>query len=181
MRTIIIVARGNGMTRVSYDSTTNKANAGDFTGKIPMTVLGATRMNGLALVNSTLRKLKEMKDAGTLELETTPTLIWTLGMITDMIDNGTFKYWLKNGGKKNDGTPVHADEVILWNEFAELYTELYMDVTFKNVAKATIPTGRTRYPITQEQRTIAGFAEKAWDRVKIQVPELEEESDGEAL
>lgn len=179
MRHIIIVGRGNGLTRVSYDSTANKANAKDYTGVIDSMVASSTRINALSVIVLAMEQLLEKNVDGSLSAEKQPTQIFTLGQVTDMIDNGTFKYWLKNGGKKSDGEAVHADEIELWTRFSELYKELYLDITFKNVSKLKLPKN-SRYAISNEDRILADYAAKAWDRVKIQVPELVEE-ESEAL
>lgn len=179
MRNIIIVGRGNGLTRVTYDSTANKANAKDFTGVIDSRVGASTRINALSIVVLTMEQLFAKKEAGELDAEKYPTQIFTLGLVTDMIDNGTFKFWLKSGAK-SDGEAIHPDELELWAKFSELYVQMYTDLVFKNVSRLKLPKGNTRYAISNEDRILADYAEKAWDRVKIQVPDLVEE-ESEAL
>lgn len=178
-RNIFIVGRSTAVVRLSYDAVARKANLKEFEGIVNETVKGVSRINCLAVVVATMEQLKAMKDAGDLAEDKTPTLIITLGMVTDMIADGTFKYWAKNGGVKSDGTAVDSKESEAWAAFAALYQELYMDVTFKNVSDVKLPKN-PRYAISMEQRTLADYAEKAWDRVKITAPEVEE-ADGESL
>lgn len=178
MRNIIIVGRGSEVARVTYDSVANRANAKDFTGVIPSNVAAATRINTLSVVVLTMEQLLTKKQAGELEQEKHPTQIVTVGLVTDMIDMGTFKYWLKSGAK-SDGTAVHPAELEMWAKFAELYVQLYTDITFKNVSKLKLPKN-TRYAISNEDRILADYAAKAWDRIQITAPELVEE-ESEAL
>lgn len=179
MRNIIIVGRGSEVARVTYDSVANKANAKDFTGVIPTTVAASTRINTLSIVVLTMEQLLAKKEAGELDSEKQPTQIVTVGLVTDMIDMGTFKYWLKSG-TKSDGTAVHPAELEMWAKFAELYVQMYTDITFKNVSKLKLPKGNTRYVISNEDRILADYAAKAWDRIQITAPELVEE-ESEAL
>lgn len=163
------------MTRISYDSQVRKATAQDYTGIVGADVKGSTRINCLSVVVRTMEQLAE-KD---LSNETAPTLILTVGMVVDSINDGTFKYWLLGGGKKMSGEEVNDTELELWARFAELYKELYMHVTFKDVASIRIPRN-PKFAVSMEQRTLNDYIEKAWDRIKITAPEIEEGND-EAL
>lgn len=174
-RNIIVVGRGNSVTRISYDALEKKANAQDYNGVVTTEVTGSTRINCLAVVNRTMEQLTELD----LSKDTNPVLILTVGMVSDMVHNGTALYWIKNGGKKNDGTAVNAEEMGLWNRFYELYAQLLTNVVFKNVSDIKIPKN-PRYAITMEQRVLNDYIEKAWDRVKVTAPEIEESED-EAL
>lgn len=174
-RNIVIVGRGNSVARISYDAVARKASAQDYNGIVATDVQGSTRINCLSVVVRTMEQLAE-KD---LSAETTPTLILTVGMVVDNINDGTFKYWVLGGGKKLSGDAVNDTELELWNRFAELYKELYLYVTFKNVADIKIPKN-PRYAVSMEQRALNDYVEKAWDRIKVTAPEIEE-SDNEAL
>jgi hypothetical protein len=174
-RNIVIVGRGDSVSRISYDATARKASAQDYNGIVGADVKGSTRINCLSVVVRTMEQLKE-KD---LSKETAPTLILTIGMVVDSINDGTFKYWILGDGKKLSGDAVNETELELWNKFAELYKDMYLYVTFKNVSNVKIPKN-PRYAISMEQRALNEYAEKAWDRIKVTAPEIEESED-EAL
>lgn len=178
-RNIIIVGRGPASVRMTYDAVQRKTKKTEFTGIVDERVLGSTRINALTVVVATLEQIKALKEAGGMDADTTPTQIITLGMVVDMISDGTFKYWLKNGGKKSDGSDVHPKELEAWQAFSVLYAELFNDVTFKNVADLKLPRN-PRFAISNDQRLLAEYAEKAWDAVKIAVPEIEE-CEGDSL
>ena len=175
-RNIIIVGRSESVARITYDTVARKASAQDYIGGgVPASVSGATRINCLNVVVRTMEQLAE-KD---LSEEVSPTLICTIGMVVDVINNGSFKYWLLGSGTKMNGESVNETELKLWERFAELYSQLYLFITFKNVSDLKIPKN-TRYAISMEQRALAEYAEKAWDRVKVTAPEIEE-VEGDAL
>ena len=174
-RNIVIVGRGNSVARISYDAVARKASAQDYNGIVAAEVKGSTRINCLSVIVRTMEQLAE-KD---LSEETNPTLILTVGMVVDMINDGTFKYWVLGGGKKLSGEEVNATEIELWNKFADLYKEMYLYVTFKNVADIKIPKN-PKFAISMETRALNDYVEKAWDRIKITAPEIEETND-EAL
>jgi hypothetical protein len=174
-RNIVIVGRGDSVSRISYDAKARKASAQDYNGIVGADVKGSTRINCLSVVVRTMEQLKE-KD---MSADTTPTLILTVGMVVDTINSGTFKYWVLDGGKKLSGDAVNETELELWNRFTELYKEMYLYITFKNVSDVKIPKN-PRYAISMEQRALNEYVEKAWDRIKVTAPEIEETED-EAL
>jgi len=175
-RNVIIVGRGNSISRLIYDPATQKASATDYTGLVNTEIKGSTRINCLSVLVRTLQQLSEKE--GFLE-ETTPTVVYTVGMVADTINNGTFKHWLLGEGKKLNGEAVNESELELWQEFSRLYTELFSHIIIKNVADIRIPKN-PRYAISMEQRILNDFVEKAWDRIKVTAPEIEE-SDDEAF
>lgn len=174
-RNIIVVGKGNSVARLIFDMETKKAKAIDYDGAVSSSVNGATRINNLAVVVRTMEQLAE-KD---MSENKTVTTFYTVGMVTDMIHRGTFKHWMLNDGKKADGSAVNETELDLWNRFAELYTQLYMHVTFKDVATAKLPRN-PRYAISEEQRLLDGYVKSAWERIKPEEPEVLE-ADGEAF
>jgi hypothetical protein len=175
MRTVIIVGRQNSVARIFYDSVARKASAVDYQSVVPEGTQGETRINNLAVV---VRTLEQLQEKGISE-EKEPTMIYTVGMVVDSINKGTFKYWLKNGGKKLDGTAVNTEEMDLWTRFAELYKDMFVDVAFKDVKDGAIPKN-PRFQVTKQQRIDAEYIQKAWDRVKVTTPEIDE-TEGEAI
>ena len=174
-RNVIVVGKGSSVSRLVFDMETKKAKAVDYDHAVASTVTGAVRINALAVVVRTMEQLQEKIQAG----ENSVTTIYTLGMVTDMIHRGTFKHWILNDGKKNDGSEVNSTELELWNKFAELYTSMYMNLTFKDVATAVLPRN-PKYAITDEQRLLDSYVKSAWERIKPEEPTVEE-GVGEAI
>lgn len=170
-KSIIIVGRNCAISRCVYDQAERKKMFIDYSSVVPSTTVGATRINALAVVNRTLTQIQE-KLAAPGAVAGEPTTIYTLGIVTDMIHNGTFKFWLANDGHKKDGSAVDPMEMELWREFSELYSALYNNICFKDVAKLKIQE-RPKYPISTEQRVLFQVLEETWKRVGSGVEEIE--------
>lgn len=168
MKSILIVARGSEVARLSYDSKVNTSKTAVFEA-----VAGDnTRANALAVVNHSLRQLKESGCAkGDI------VTIYTVGLVSDMVANGTFKYWIREG-KKNDGSPVEDVELGLWKEFAELYQEMFLNINIKNISTLKLPE-RSKFKPTKEQMILDKLVAKAWEL--IQAPAEPQFEESEAL
>lgn len=172
-RRIFIVGRKDAVSRVSFDGKSAKAQ--DYEAAVPASVEACTRINCLAVLTRTMEQLSTLD----LSKEHEPTVVYTIGMVADAISRGTFKYWLLNAGKKLSGEALNATEMELWTKFSGLYKDMFEHIIIKNVSDCTLPKN-SKFTISQDQRLDAEYAEKAWDRVKVIVPEIEE-SESEAL
>ena len=167
-RNIIIVGRGEQVTRMVTNG--KNAKAVDYSSVVSENVSGATRINCLAVLVRTLEQLKDKKDKDGLEDVTN---IYTISMVVDMVNRGTFKHWAQNSWKKNDGSNVNEVEKELWEKFSDLYIDLFWNVTIKDASTARVPRN-PRYQVTQEQRALDFYVRSAWDRVKPVEPTVSE-------
>jgi hypothetical protein len=170
MRKIIIVGRGTSICRVSISE--NAAKLKEFNGVVPEIVTGSTRINALACINHTLEQLLPEVLEGKLK---EPTVIYTVGLVVDMIHNGSCKYWLLGDGcKKITGEQVCQEEMAQWTKFFELYAQMILHIIFKDVSSLAIKKG-SRIPVTNEQRILNGYVEQAWKKTELIAPTLEED------
>lgn len=173
-KTIMIVGKGNEVARLSYNSQKNSFKATNFESVVGADVKGNVRINCLSVLVHTMQQLKEMKAEESSEITT----VYTIGLVSDMISKGTFKYWINGEGKKLNGDDVSDIELALWNKFTGLYLEMYMNIIIKNVSDCSLPA-KPRFKPSVEQQNLAKLAEKVWDRVIPSEPE--EEIEEEAL
>jgi hypothetical protein len=166
---LIIVGRGGEVCRVSNNPVKGTTKLLNYDPCVPANVTGANRINCLSIVVATLQQLKEAKMDEGKDIAT----IYTVGLVSDMIHNGTFKYWLNGGAKKLDGSDVDEHEIALWTEFVGLYKELFMNVNFKNVSSLN-PPKNLRVRLTQDQIALNKLASMAWERVAPAEPVVEE-------
>lgn len=158
---MVIVGQGNAVTRVAYNTATRAAGFQDYEPTVGVDIKGATRINTLAVVVRTLEQLAE-KD---LTTESEPTVFYTLNQVTDFVHNGTFKFWLLNGGKKQGGEDVTEVEIGLWTRFAELYSQMYNHIIFKDVSSVNVPKN-PRFTVSMDIKILAEFVDKSWERVR---------------
>lgn len=164
MLRVYIPARGASVSRVVFNQESSKFSTLEYDAVVPASVKASTRINALAGVVHTLSQFKEKGIKGIA-------VVFTVGLVSDAITKGTFKYWLASG-ENSSGEKLNETEVELWNQFAELYSEMYLNVVIKNISSATLPRN-TRFAITNEQRIDDKYSKLAWDKLP-EVGEAEE-------
>lgn len=158
MMRIYIAGRSSAVARIMLNTEKNKFTSLEYEAVVPSTVKASTRINCLAGLVHTMRQLQENKD----RLKGI-NVIYVVGLVSDAITKGTFKYWLADG-KTSNGEALHETELELWSEFAELYQDLYLNVVIKNISSATLPRN-SRFAITNEMRVDDKFSKMVWDLV----------------
>lgn len=164
MLRVYIPARGASVSRVVFNQDSAKFSTLEYDSVVPASVKASTRINALAGVVHTLSQFKEKGVKGI-------TVIFTVGLVADAIQRGTFKYWIADG-KTSGGEDLHETELELWKEFASLYQELFLSVVFKNISSASLPRN-SRFSITNEMRIDDKYSKLAWDKLPA-VGEAEE-------
>jgi len=162
---VLLASRGGVVGRVSF----NPAKVGvegespvstfKFDGVVSATTKGATRINTLTVLVHTLEQLSVMKP----DMEKEPVVIFATGVVADVIESGTFKYWVRLGSTSK-GDKLLPEEIELWDKFSKLYSSMYGDVIIKNISKAKLYKN-SKYTITQQQQIDAKLCEMAWDLV----------------
>lgn len=170
---IMVVSRGGEVCRISQNPSKGTTKKMVYEACVEPSIQGATRINCLSIIVETMRKLKEGKLEETKDIAT----IYTVGLVSDMVDHGTFKHWMNNGGKKLDGSAVNETELLLWGEFVTLYKELFMNLNFKNISAISIKDN-ARFRPTKEQIALSKLATMAWESVAEAEPVVEENADG---
>lgn len=155
---IYIAGRGGNTARVMFNQEKNKFSSLEYEAVVPSTVKASTRINSLAGLVHTLQQLQEHKDK-----MNGVSVIYIVGMVSDAITKGTFKYWLIDG-KTSNGEALNETEIELWQQFAELYQDLFMNVVIRNISSATLPRN-SRFAITNEMRVDDKFSKMVWDLV----------------
>jgi hypothetical protein len=176
-KTVFIVGAGNDVARLSYDTASNKFKTTEFEPSVDGSVKGNVRINALAVVNHTLRQLKEGGLFENKEIQT----IYTVGLVTDMIHKGTIKFWLNSDGKKFDGSDVNEVEMGLWNEFIALYMENFTKIVIRNIKDAQLPE-YPKFKPSQEDKNLDKLQKMVWLMVKpVEVPMTEAEGEASGL
>ena len=158
MMRIYIAGRSSAVARIMLNTEKNKFTSLEYEAVVPSTVKASTRINCLAGLVHTMRQLQENKD----RLKGI-NVIYVVGLVSDAITKGTFKYWLADG-KTSNGEELHETELELWSEFAELYQDLYLNVVIKNISSAALPRN-TRFAITNEMRLDDKMSKLVWEKV----------------
>lgn len=158
MLRIYIAGRNGATARVFLNAATGKFSSNEFEPVVPYSMKASTRINCLGALVYTLGELKEKKD----NLKGV-SAIYTVGMVADAISRGTFKYWLLDG-KTSSGEELSQEEIGLWNEFTQLYMELFTNVVIKNISTASLPR-TTKYMVTSEMRMDDKYSKLVWDKV----------------
>ena len=164
MLRVYIPARGASVSRVVFNQDSAKFSTLEYDSVVPASVKASTRINALAGVVHTLGQFKEKGLKGIA-------VIFTVGLVGDAIQKGTFKYWIADG-KTSGGEDLNETELELWKEFASLYHELFLSVVFKNISSASLPRN-SRFSITNEMRIDDKYSKLAWDKLPA-VGEAEE-------
>lgn len=84
-----------------------------------------------ALLGATVDSLNEInfEEAGVIE-------VFVYDSLFKAINKGFYKYWVANGGLKNDGEPVDETELSLWSEFNEVMKNHGHQIIFRNLYEA---------------------------------------------
>lgn len=67
-----------------------------------------------------------------------PVYMYVITALSDIIANGTYKYWILTG-KKSSGEDVDPNELELWKQFHELYTQYGLYIHIKDIHKCLLP------------------------------------------
>lgn len=164
MLRVYIPARGTAVSRLVFNQASSKYAVLEYDSVVGSDVKAATRINALAGLVHTLNQFKEKGLTGV-------NVIYTVGLVSDQIQRGTFKYWIAEK-KTSSGEPLHETELELWEAFAEVYQDLFLNVVIKNLSSATIRRG-SQFAISNEQRIDDKYAQLAWDKLPA-VGEAEE-------
>lgn len=119
---IVICGTKESIKRIDYDEQGNTISTQNYSNVVTDDVLGCHRINNLNVLVSVMEELPEL-----------PTMILIPGLLIMPINDGVFKTWILNGGKRSSGEPVNDIELKLWVRFVELYKKLFMSITFKNI------------------------------------------------
>jgi hypothetical protein len=106
---------------------------------------GATTINSLHVVNDLMKRILKLKIANNGHLENT-CFITIPDKLCKAIQKGSYKTWIKNNGVAGNGNKLSEVEVKEWTVFANLYSELFMDINFRNIAHYSIKA--PRYNVT---------------------------------
>lgn len=165
---ILIVSKGGGALRLIRNRTSGKVTKTEY----EEVASGATRVNALKGVVCTLEQIYDTRDkiSGVVN-------IYTVGLVADVVQRGTFKYWLLEG-KTSNGQELNPVELELWKKFVELYTKMYGFINIKNISSASVPRN-PKFHVSREQQALARLASIAWDEcpepaVESDVADLEE-------
>lgn len=152
---VFVVSRGGGAARIMRNRVSGKVTQTEY--EEVASGERSTRVNALAGVVHTLRQLYDARDkiSGIVN-------IYTVRLVSDIIQRGTFKYWLLDG-KTSDGQELSQTELELWKEFLNLYTEMFAVVNIKDISSVNIPKS-PRFRITRDQAVLAKLASMAWDK-----------------
>lgn len=93
---------------------------------------GATNNNTLYVLNSILNKILKMKQENNNVLNDT-CYITIPDKLYKSIQKGTYKNWIKNGGKASSGLMYSKAEIDEWKKFSDLYSKLFLDVNFRSI------------------------------------------------
>lgn len=154
---VFIVSRGTGAVRIMKNKANGKITQTEYETVVPASERASTRINALGGVVHTLRQLQENRDKITGIVN-----IYTVGILSDVIQRGTFKYWLLEK-RTSDGQELNPAEIELWEEFLELYTSLFAFVNIKDIRTASIPQN-PKFRVSREQQVLAKLASMAWDK-----------------
>lgn len=135
-RNIIITSRKNVAIGVNYsdEAITNKRlkiKCLKYSGEaLPFSEHNqASKLNSLYLLNKYLTKIKQLKK----EDDSISCRIIINNTLWKTITKGTYKEWVKTGCYRSNKKPLSENEIELWKEFGELYSELFFDVTFADL------------------------------------------------
>jgi hypothetical protein len=157
MFNIFIVSRGGGAVRIMRNTVNGKVSLTEYEAVVPASEKASTRINALAGVIHTLRQLHDSRDkiSGIVN-------IYTVRLVSDPVQRGTFKYWLLDG-KTSDGQELSQTELELWEEFVGLYKDMFEFINIKDVSSTAIPKA-PRFRVSREQQVLAKLASMAWDK-----------------
>lgn len=172
-----IAGRNNITGRVYLNMGNNGVQYNEYEATVADTVKGSTAINALAVMTRTMQQIKDMKENNVVFTE--PIVIYTLGMVSDQITRGTFKYWVASG-KRNSGQELPEVEMNLWKEFTALYQDLFLDVIIKNISSASVPK-KSKYPISKQQRNDDKIVGMLWDKIPASSIQKLEETKTDAL
>jgi hypothetical protein len=179
MKNIIVVGKDQSVVRLSVDTVKQTAKLTEIAGVVSGNVTGATRINCLSAITDIMEMLKDG-----LADETEPIVIYTVGLVVDAINNGTFKYWFLNDNKKANGDNVNDTEIEKWAKFVEMYAdpEMFCKVIFKDVATKVLPRN-PKYAVSMQDKALASYIDAAWKKVNASagIIVVEEEAEGGEL
>lgn len=168
MRTILIAGQGATVAKAVINTTEHKKMDPKIQESVCLDPAIGIRNNVLNVINTSLKGMLAQKNTGTLSPE--PVIFHTVSRVVDFIHNGTPLYWMANGGKQLDGTDVNAQELELWREFYQLYSQLVGNVAFKDlksIPQVNVNTYRnSRFTITAETKLVSETVSKLWELVK---------------
>lgn len=96
-------------------------------------IANSARINCLSRTVDVLKQLTENKNF----TENTEIKVFTIGLVADIVNKGTFKKWLRNGGVRSDGTKIPEVELQLWRDFFELFQNNFNSIEIYNVKVIT--------------------------------------------
>ena len=154
---IFIVSKGEGSVRLMRNTVNGKVGLTEYEAVVPASEKASTRINALGGVVHTLRQLNNARDkiSGIVN-------IYTVRLVSDAVQRGTFKYWLLDG-KTSDGQELNQTELELWEEFVGLYKDMFEFINIKDVSSTSIPQN-PRFRVTRDQAVLAIIASMAWDK-----------------
>lgn len=133
------------------------------------------RINALGALIAELKMIK----AGLAKADAVPTItnIYVIDLISNMVQNGSYKYWLLNGGVNSSNEEINEKELAMWSEFHNMHKELVDVVNIRNISTLNIPVNN-RYPVTAEKRILNQYVSKCWEKVlaKVKADDIEEDS-----
>lgn len=153
---ILIVSKGGGAVRITRNRGNGRVTQTEYE-TLTSGERTSTRVNALAGVVHTLRQLQQNSDKITDIVD-----IYTIRLVSDAVQRGTFKYWLLKGCT-SDGQELSPTELELWGEFLSLYTEMFAVVNIKDISSVNIPKS-PRFRVSRDQAVLAKLASMAWDK-----------------
>lgn len=166
-------------------SDVKQAKAFVTTGKITTDFANSARINCLSEMIDNINKMTANEN---FVEDKTELKIWTLGIVSDIVNKGTFKKWINNGGKKSDETSISDIELQLWKDFAIVYAKHFNSIEVYNTNIITTHKTKSysnnsnnsynnRYANSNNYYSTMNNAIKAaWDKIMPKQEEIKEDN-----
>ena len=153
---VFVVSKGGGAVRIMRNRVNGRVTQTEYE-VLSSGETTSTRVNALGGVVHTLRQLYDARDkiSGIVN-------IYTVRLVSDAVQRGTFKYWLLEG-KTSDGREISPAELELWEEFVGLYKDMFEFINIKDISSTAIPKA-PRFRVSREQAVLAKLASMAWEK-----------------
>lgn len=115
---------------------------------------GSTTINCLHVVNDLMKRILKLKVDNNGKLDGTCFITIPDKLYKAAIQKGSYKTWIKNDGVANNGNKLSDLEIKEWNTFVSLYSELFLDINFRNLTQVSIKTPRYNVSYVNKQKEL---------------------------
>ena len=112
---------------------------------------GASNINCLHVVNNILEEIYELKKNNNDKLDET-CYITIPDKLYKAIQKGTYKNWIKNDGVASSGLTYPEDEINEWVRFTSLYSNLFLDINFRNITYYSMSNPRYNIDVVNRHK-----------------------------